>query len=56
MPSENSVQKRSCVFAVWNLFTVGRGTDRKKINLRQEPAVKKRKGRRGRDRQREKRG
>lgn len=41
MPSENSVQKRSCVLAVWDLFTVGRGTDRKKINLRQEWAVKK---------------
>lgn len=41
MPSENSVQKCSCVLTVWDLFTVGRGTDRKKINLRQEPAVKK---------------
>lgn len=41
MPFENSVQKCSCVLAVRHLFTVGRGTDRKKINLRQEPAVKK---------------
>lgn len=44
MPSENSVQKCSCVLAVWDLFTVGRGTDRKKINLRQEWAVKNRGG------------
>lgn len=44
MPSESSVQKCSCVLAVWDLFTVGRGTDRKKINLRQEPTVKKRGG------------
>lgn len=44
MPSENSVQKRSCVLAVWDLFTVGRGTDRKKINLGQEWAVKERGG------------
>lgn len=41
MPSENSVQKCSCVLAVWDLFTVGRGTDRKKINLRQERPLKK---------------
>lgn len=51
MPSENSVQKCFCVLAVRHLFTAGRGTDRKKINLRQEPAVKK--WRRGKDRQRE---
>ena len=39
------MQKRSCVLAVWDLFTVGRGgTDRKKINLRQEWAVRERGG------------
>lgn len=47
MPSENGVQKCSCVLAVWDVFTVGRGTDRKKIKLRQEHAVKK--GRSGKE-------
>lgn len=51
MPSDNSVQKCACVLAVRHLFTAGRGTDRKKINLRQGSAVKK--WRRGKDRQRE---
>lgn len=37
----NSVQTIFCALAVWDLFTVGRGTDRKKINLKQEPVVKK---------------
>lgn len=45
------MQKSFCVLAVWDLFTVGRGTDRKKINLKQELVVEK--GRRGKDRQRE---
>lgn len=45
------MQKCCCVLTVWHLFTVGRGTGRKKINLRQSPAVKKK--RRVRDRQRE---
>lgn len=35
------MQKCCCVLTVWHLFTVGRGTGRKKINLRQSPAVKK---------------
>lgn len=38
------VQKCFSVLAVWDLFTVGRGTGRKKINLRQEVAVKGRGG------------
>lgn len=46
------MQKCCCVLTVWHLFTVGRGAGRKKINLRQSPAVKKKK-RRVRDRQRE---
>lgn len=32
----------SCVLAVWDLFTVGKGTGRKKINLRQQWEVTKR--------------
>lgn len=35
------MQKSFCVLAVWDLFTVGRGTERKKINLKQKLVVKK---------------
>lgn len=42
--SEKSVQKCRCVLTVWHLFTVGRGTGRKKINLRQSPVMKRERG------------
>lgn len=47
------MQKCCCVLTVWHLFTVGRGTDRKKINLRQSPAVKKKRGGSETDRKKE---
>lgn len=46
MPSENSVQNCSCALAARHLFAVGRGTDRKKINLRQGWEWKKEEGQR----------
>lgn len=38
------MQKCRCVLTVWHLFTVGRGTGRKKINLRQSPVMKRERG------------
>lgn len=47
------MQKCCCALTVWHLFTVGRGAGRKKINLRQSPAVTKKRGGSETDREKE---